>query len=82
LFHRAVHIIIGGQKVMRKSRGHFVCLQSARGLAHSPGRFALYASRRETPRVLDCGGPPPLFPEAYPTVPKLTGPALSSRRFL
>jgi hypothetical protein len=35
LFHRAVHIIIGGQKVMRKSRGHFVCLQSARGLAHS-----------------------------------------------
>jgi hypothetical protein len=31
----AVHIVIGTQKLMRKSRGHFVCLQSVRGLAHS-----------------------------------------------
>jgi hypothetical protein len=31
----AVHIIIGAQKFMRKSRGYFVCRQSARGLAQS-----------------------------------------------
>src|SRR5450759_1239103 len=34
-FSMAVHIVIGAQKFMRKSRGHFVCWQSARGLAHS-----------------------------------------------
>jgi hypothetical protein len=33
--HIAVHIAIGAQKFMRESREHFVCLQSARGLAHS-----------------------------------------------
>jgi hypothetical protein len=33
--HIAVHIVIGAQKFMRKSRGYFVLLQSARGLAHS-----------------------------------------------
>jgi hypothetical protein len=27
--HIAVHIFIGAQKVMRKSRGHFTCLHSA-----------------------------------------------------
>jgi hypothetical protein len=31
----AVHIVIGAQKFMRKSYGHFVFLQSARVLAHS-----------------------------------------------
>jgi hypothetical protein len=31
----AVYIGIGAQKFVRISRGHFVCLQSARGLAHS-----------------------------------------------
>jgi hypothetical protein len=31
----AVHIVIGTRKFMRKLRGHFVFLQSARGLAHS-----------------------------------------------
>ena len=31
----AIHSVIGTQKLMRKSRGHFVFLHSARGLAHS-----------------------------------------------
>src|SRR5450759_623782 len=31
----AVHIVIGAQNFMPESRGHFVCLHSARGLAHS-----------------------------------------------
>lgn len=31
----AVHIVIGAQKFMGKSRGQFVCWQSARGLAYS-----------------------------------------------
>ena len=32
----------------------------------TPRRFARFASRRHTLRVLDCGGPPPLFPEPQP----------------
>jgi hypothetical protein len=31
----AIHIAIGAQKFMWKSRGHFVFLQSARGLVYS-----------------------------------------------
>ena len=31
----AVHFVIGTQKFMRKFRGRFICLQSARGLAQS-----------------------------------------------
>jgi hypothetical protein len=27
-------------------------------------------------QVLECGGPPPLFPAAYQTVPMLTGTAI------
>ena len=38
----------------------------------TPGRFADFWDHRVAHSVLDCGGPPPLFPEAYQTVPMFT----------
>jgi len=54
----------------------------------SPRRFAYFRNHRVAHSVLECppsavllrrtgGGPPPIFPEAYPTVPMLTGTAIS-----
>ena len=61
----------------RKSRGYFVFLQSARGLAHSK-TLRVFRNHRITRSVLECGGPPPLFPEAYHTVPRLIGTAINA----
>jgi hypothetical protein len=71
-----LNYLIGAQKFMRKSRGHFVFLQSARGLAHSKTLRVFQESSCCAQRLGECGGPPPLFPEAYPTVPMLTGTAM------
>ena len=45
----------------------------------SPRRFADFRNHRVTRSVLECGGPPPLFPEEYQTVPMLTGTTMVSR---
>ena len=42
----------------------------------TPRRFAYFKDHRVTHSVLDCGGPPPLFPTAYQTEPMLTGTAI------
>src|ERR1035437_8463665 len=42
----------------------------------TPRRFAYFRNHRVARSVLDCGGPPPLFPEACQTVPMLTGTAI------
>ena len=44
----------------------------------TPKRFAYFNNHRVAPGVLDCGGPPPLFPEAYQTVLMLTGTAMDA----
>src|SRR5450759_5756068 len=44
----------------------------------TPRRFAYFRNHRVARSVLDCGGPPPLFPETYQTVPMLTGNATAS----
>src|ERR1035437_2405798 len=43
----------------------------------SPRRFAYFRNHRIARSVLDCGGPPPLFPWAYQTVPMLTETAIA-----
>src|SRR5450759_2034995 len=45
----------------------------------TPRRFAYFRNHRVARSVLDCGGPPPLFPEAHPTVLMLIGTATPSR---
>src|ERR1035437_7003268 len=45
----------------------------------TPRRFAYFRNHRVARSVLDCGGPPPLFPEAYQTVPMLTATAIVRR---
>ncbi len=42
----------------------------------TPGRFAQFVSPMQTPRVLDCGGPPPLFPGPHPICAHVTTTAL------
>src|ERR1035437_8863764 len=42
----------------------------------TPRRFAYFRNHRVARSVLGCGGPPPLFPEAYQTVTMLTGTAI------
>jgi hypothetical protein len=46
----------------------------------TPRRFAHTQVAENRASVLDCGGPPPLFPEAYQTVPMLTGIAIFKDR--
>jgi len=41
----------------------------------TPRRFAYFRNHCDAHSVLECGGPPPLFPELYQTVPMLTGTA-------
>jgi hypothetical protein len=48
----------------------------------TPRRFAYFRNHRVARSVLDCGGPPPLLPEAYQTVPMLTGTAICWRFFV
>src|SRR5450759_3590962 len=50
-FSMAVHIVIGTQKFMRKSGGHFVFWQSARGLAHSKTLRVFQASSCRAKRL-------------------------------
>jgi hypothetical protein len=51
--------MFGGQSSFRNPTG-FPSVKAPEGW-RTPGRFAQFASRRQTLRVLDCGGPPPLF---------------------
>jgi hypothetical protein len=78
----AVHIAIGAQKFMRKSRGYFVFLQSAGAPEdrRTPRRFAYFRNHRVARSVLDCGpdASGPLFPEPYQTVSMLIGTAISA----
>jgi hypothetical protein len=57
----AVHIVFGEPKCVAKSlsRG-----QSARGLAQSKTLRATRQAQEIRASVLECGGPPPLFPSA------------------
>jgi hypothetical protein len=50
-------------------------MQSARGLAQSK-TLRVVEECQGVRQVLECGGPPPLFPAAYQTVPMLTGTAI------
>jgi hypothetical protein len=59
----------------RKSRGRSPDCKAPEGW-RSPGRFAYFRNHRVAHSVLECGGHPPLFPEAYPTMPMLTGTAI------
>jgi hypothetical protein len=71
----AVHFVIGTQK----QRGNLVDISfscQAPEDWRTPRRFAYFRNHRVARSVVDCGGPPPLFPETYPTVPMLTGTAL------
>ncbi len=61
---------------MRKSCGHCKAPEDWR----TPKRFAYFRNHRVARSVLDCGGPPPLFPEACQTVPMLTGTAIPTPR--
>ena len=72
----AVHIVIGAQKLRRRS-GDISSSSKAPEDWRIPRRFAYFKHHRTTHRVLECGGPPPLFPEAYQTVPMLTGTAIA-----
>ena len=45
----------------------------------TPGRFADFRNHRVARSVMDCGGPPPLSPEACQTVPRLTGTAILAK---
>ncbi len=45
----------------------------------TPRRFTYFRNHHVAHSVLDCGGPPPLFPEAYQTMPGLTGTAIGFR---
>jgi hypothetical protein len=69
----------------KSSYGYFEDVSSA-GKApedwRSPRRFAYFGNRRIAHSVLECGGPPPLFPEANQTVPMLTGTAIGSQATL
>ena len=51
----AVHFVIGTQKFMRKFRGRFICLQSARGLAQSKTLRVFQASSYHAPASWTAG---------------------------
>jgi hypothetical protein len=61
-----VHIVIGTQKFMRKVSSSAIAPEGWR----TPRRFAFFKNHRFAHSVLDCGGPPPLFPQANQTVPR------------
>jgi hypothetical protein len=60
-----VHIVIGTQKFMREIPSFATAPEGWR----TPRRFAFFKNHRSAHSVLDCGGPPPLFPQANQTVP-------------
>jgi hypothetical protein len=54
----------------KKSRSAFAHRKAPEGW-RSPRRFAYFRNQRIAHGVLECGGPPPLFPKPHPIVPML-----------
>jgi hypothetical protein len=72
LIFMTIRIVIGGHQVMRKSCGHFVCLQSARGLAQSKTLREFRESLCRAQR-LGLRRPSAAFPSGISNSAKLTG---------
>jgi hypothetical protein len=54
----------------KKSRSAFPYRKAPEGW-RTPKRFTYFRNQRIAHGVLDCGGPPPLFPRPHPIVPIL-----------
>jgi hypothetical protein len=61
-----------GKHLVTTERGCARSVKAPEGW-RSPRRFAYFRNHHVAHSVLDCGGPPPLFPGAYQTVPGSTG---------
>src|ERR1035437_4136405 len=75
MVRKVVHIVLA-RKSSCGNRADLSSSCKAPGVWRTPRRFANFRNHRVARSVLDCGGPPPLFPEAYQTVPMLTGTAI------
>src|ERR1039458_7457332 len=72
----AVYIVIGPQQFGGNPANlSFIAKRQRAGAVQDASRIS--RNHRVARSVLECGGPPPLFPETYQTMPTLTGTALS-----